>query len=399
MNVNLLSLAQSALGGDFARQASQLVGESQGTTQSALTTLLPAVIGAIAQKGSTPEGASGLMSLINGSNLDTSVIGNIGSLFGGGGTGASDLLKAGTSRLVPALFGDKAGPLVNTLSSMSGMKTSSATNLLALIVPMVLALLKKLVGERGLSASGLSSLLSGQAANLEGTIDSRLTSALGFASPSSFLSGLGGATADAARRAAGAVGSGAAAAGSAAYGAGSAAYSMGSTAAEAARPAFMRWLPWIIGAAILLLLWWMFAGRTTEPTSTVTPAPTATAPASTTAPTASTATPTFAGFPAKVYFATGSATLAADAGSVIAAVADEAKKGNVKLAITGYTDKTGDTAKNEELAKSRAQAVRDALKGAGVAESNLEMRPPMFVEAGAAAASDAEARRVEINRM
>ena len=54
-------------------------------------------------------------------------------------------------------------------------------------------------------------------------------------------------------------------------------------------------------------------------------------------------------------------------------------------------------AKNEELAKSRASAVRDALKAAGVAEANIEMKPPMFVEVGAAG-GDAEARRVEINK-
>jgi hypothetical protein len=41
--------------------------------------------------------------------------------------------------------------------------------------------------------------------------------------------------------------------------------------------------------------------------------------------------------------------------------------------------------------------VRDALKAAGVAEASVEMKPPMFVEIGAGA-SDAEARRVEINK-
>ena len=63
----------------------------------------------------------------------------------------------------------------------------------------------------------------------------------------------------------------------------------------------------------------------------------------------------------------------------------------------GYTDKTGDVAKNEELAKSRASAVRDALQAAGVDAANIEMKPPMFVELGSAG-GDAEARRVEISR-
>jgi outer membrane protein OmpA-like peptidoglycan-associated protein len=103
------------------------------------------------------------------------------------------------------------------------------------------------------------------------------------------------------------------------------------------------------------------------------------------------------GLPAKVYFDVGSATIGADSSKTIGAAADMIKKDGLKVALTGYTDKTGDVAKNEELAKSRASAVRDALKAAGVAEANIEMKAPMFVEVGAGV-SDAEARRVEINR-
>ena len=101
--------------------------------------------------------------------------------------------------------------------------------------------------------------------------------------------------------------------------------------------------------------------------------------------------------PAKVYFDVGAAAVGADGGKTITAVADMIKKDNLKVTLTGYTDKTGDVAKNEELAKNRAAAVRDALKAAGVAEANVEMKPPMFVETGAGA-SDAEARRVEITK-
>lgn len=101
--------------------------------------------------------------------------------------------------------------------------------------------------------------------------------------------------------------------------------------------------------------------------------------------------------PAKVYFDVGSAVVGADASKTIAKVADMIKKENLTVAITGYTDKTGDLAKNEELAKSRAMAVRDALKAVGVAEANMAMKPPLFVAAGAGG-SDTEARRVEINK-
>jgi hypothetical protein len=388
METNLLALVQGAMGSDFAKQAGQFLGESPGATQSAISSLLPAVLGAVAQKGATAEGASGLMSLINNSGVGGGMLDNVAGMLGGGGAGVSDLLRMGSSQLVPSLFGDKAGSLVNALSSSSGIKASSATNLLALVVPMVLGFIKKIIAERGLNAGSLASLLGGQGQFLKGALDRRITNALGFASPAAFLGGLGGAAADTARRTGAAVASGAATASNAAYTAGAAAVDTG-------RSALSRWLPWIIGALILLLLWWLFAGRTSTPPAPATP-PKVAAPAPAPAPMAAAS----AGFPAKIYFESGSTTIGADGSKVVAAAAEEIKKGSMKVTLTGYTDKTGDTAKNEEIAKNRALAVRDALKAAGVAEANIEMKPPMFVETGGggAAVSDAEARRVEINR-
>ncbi len=47
-----------------------------------------------------------------------------------------------------------------------------------------------------------------------------------------------------------------------------------------------------------------------------------------------------------------------------------------KAVVSGFTDATGDPAKNAELAKQRAFAVRDALKAAGVAEDKIELKKP-----------------------
>jgi len=63
--------------------------------------------------------------------------------------------------------------------------------------------------------------------------------------------------------------------------------------------------------------------------------------------------------------------------------------------LTGYTDKTGDAAQNEELAKNRAVAVKDALVAGGLSEASIAMKPPMFVTGSS---NDAEARRVEITK-
>lgn len=94
----------------------------------------------------------------------------------------------------------------------------------------------------------------------------------------------------------------------------------------------------------------------------------------------------------KFYFASGKADLAAGAGEALADVIKGAQAGR-KLVISGFHDATGSAAKNAELAKLRAFAVRDALKAAGVPEQKIELKKP---EQMTASGSDAEARRVEV---
>jgi len=132
-------------------------------------------------------------------------------------------------------------------------------------------------------------------------------------------------------------------------------------ATTATKSGLMRWLPWIIGAAVLLFLWNLLSGRST-PTPAPAPPAAVTAPAPAPAPAAMALS-----LPAKVYFEVGSAAIGADGSNTIGAAADMIKKDGLKVAVTGYTDKTGDVAKNEELAKSRASAVRSVASASSTA--------------------------------
>ena len=94
----------------------------------------------------------------------------------------------------------------------------------------------------------------------------------------------------------------------------------------------------------------------------------------------------------KFYFASAKADLAPGA---LAALGDAiaAAKAGKRLVLSGFHDATGNAAMNAELAKQRAMSVRDALVGAGVAESSLELKKP---EESTGSGNDAEARRVEV---
>lgn len=99
-----------------------------------------------------------------------------------------------------------------------------------------------------------------------------------------------------------------------------------------------------------------------------------------------------------LYFASGSAVLPADAGLVLSGVRDvAAAQTNRNLLISGFHDATGDPAKNAELAKERAKAVRESLASLGVDRARMVMRKPESTTGSTTGGADnAEARRVEV---
>lgn len=97
---------------------------------------------------------------------------------------------------------------------------------------------------------------------------------------------------------------------------------------------------------------------------------------------------------AKVYFAVGSATLNAEDQAVVSKTVEAlAAHAEAIVLLSGFHDESGDPAKNAELAKQRALAVRDALVAGGVAVDRVKLRKP---ESTVGTGSAEEGRRVEI---
>ncbi|QTD44628.1 cytochrome c oxidase subunit II [Ottowia testudinis] len=111
------------------------------------------------------------------------------------------------------------------------------------------------------------------------------------------------------------------------------------------------------------------------------PAPSAAAPAT--------------GMPFQVFFATGQSTIDAQANATLKAAVDYLKAHpEVKVALSGFVDSTGNADANAALAKKRAQAVRDALQAGGITADRIDLRKPEVITA--AQGADREARRVDI---
>ncbi len=101
------------------------------------------------------------------------------------------------------------------------------------------------------------------------------------------------------------------------------------------------------------------------------------------------------GVPSRVHFESGSDAISAAGKRILDGYAQALKaNADAKIELSGFADPTGDTAKNLELAKHRAETVRDALVADGIAAERIALVKPTDVIVGQG--TDADARRVDI---
>jgi OmpA-OmpF porin, OOP family len=365
MASNLLSLLQDELSGDALKRLAAGVGESPSATQSAMRSVVPAVLGGLAERASTTTGASDLLSLVERYGLDGNMFGSLaGALTSGGGTG--ELLRMG-SQLLPAIFGRRQSAVTDWVATTSGVKRSSATSLLTMIVPFIL----NVVGGQartttGLTAEGLANLLTSQVGSLGAAAPAGLASVLGVRS----LGDLGGATAASATRVA--------------------------ESAAAAGPGVLRWLiPLLL--LVALVIGWRTCRRRPEyavsaPALSKPSLPSATdlgAFVRRPLPSGVDLNVPERGVESKLIaylsdaarpidpnlwftldrleFETGSAILRASSQEQLRNIAAVLKAyPQVELKIGGYTDNVGDAAANLKLSQDRASNTRAALISLGV---------------------------------
>lgn len=182
MSINLLDLLKSEVGTQLLGPAANFLGETETTTNKALSGILPSILGSLMDKGSDKTGAGSIMDMIG--NADTSLLDNIGSVFCGSnsGGGLSSLLTGGSGILSMLLGKNKLGSLIDIVSSFSGMKSGSSSTLLKLVAPFIMSALAKKVKSMGLDGLGLSNLLGEQKSFIKDALPEGFSGALGLAS-------------------------------------------------------------------------------------------------------------------------------------------------------------------------------------------------------------------------
>lgn len=179
--MNLIEVAKGLFTNELVNKASTSFGESESGITKALGALVPTVLSSVINKSSTPEGANTVAQMAN-EQYKTGIMDNIGSLLSGGGSGISGLLSG--------LFGNKTDLIGNLISNFAGVKSSTSSSLLSLVAPALLSLIGKHAAGNNLNAGSLASFLGSQKNAVEAALPG------GFSLSSIFGSGASHAAAE-----------------------------------------------------------------------------------------------------------------------------------------------------------------------------------------------------------
>jgi outer membrane protein OmpA-like peptidoglycan-associated protein len=154
------------------------LGEPPQAVQSGLGATTAATLEGLASKAND-SGFLGQVIGMLGGGTGQNLLSSLSSIASGGPTGATaDLVN----KFLPMVFGSQQGQVASAVSQQYGLSSASATGLLKMAVPLVLAYFGKLQSAGTLNVGSLGNLLRAEAPNLRSYLPSGLLSAAGVAS-------------------------------------------------------------------------------------------------------------------------------------------------------------------------------------------------------------------------
>lgn len=164
MSLNIIDLIKGQLGSALVSQAASQLGESEAGISKAVSGLLPVIVGGLANNSDNP---AVLDSVSNASSQ-----GVLGNLLD---TASNNSMVSG---LLSSIFGDKLSGIINTIATYAGISNNSSSSLLNLVTGATVGSVGKYAAENNLDKSGISSLLNDQ----KGVVSTLLPAGLSLAS-------------------------------------------------------------------------------------------------------------------------------------------------------------------------------------------------------------------------
>jgi outer membrane protein OmpA-like peptidoglycan-associated protein len=177
MASDLLDSLYGLLTPEVTRRFAATTGESESKVSRVVGASFPLILGGLAERGSDSGVMRQVMNLVTDRGNDEFALETAGGLQPT--AQRSSLMELG-QRLLALVLGDRQSAVTRMLADKFDVKTSSASSLLGIASPMVLAVLGDRVRHDGLDASGLTRVLAGQRASILSAVPSGLATALGL---------------------------------------------------------------------------------------------------------------------------------------------------------------------------------------------------------------------------
>ncbi len=145
------------LSGDTLRGMSQQLGTDDATTSNAVTAALPVLVGALAKNASSQNGAASLSNALQ--DHDGSILGNLAGSLGG--------LQGMGGGILKHVLGGSSNAVAAGVGQASGLNTSQAGSLMAMLAPIVMGALGQAQRSQGLDAGGLAAMLGAERTQIQ----------------------------------------------------------------------------------------------------------------------------------------------------------------------------------------------------------------------------------------
>lgn len=176
--MDILGLIKDKLTDSVIEKVSNFLGEHPENIGSALNSAVPIVLGGIIRNASNEEETGKVMDVLKDGGHTGEILDDLPNLLGN--FDKTQLLITIGSNIFNHFTGNKGNAIVEKLSTLTGIRKTSASSLVGLAAPLVLGALGKVVDKEGLGVSGLTRLLADQRESVFGALPPAIANQLNF---------------------------------------------------------------------------------------------------------------------------------------------------------------------------------------------------------------------------
>ncbi len=176
--MDILGLIKDKLTDSVIEKVSNFLGEHPENIGSALNSSVPIVLGGIMRNASNDEDTGKVMDVLKDGGHTGEILDDLPNLLSN--FDKTQLLITIGTNIFNHFTGNKSNSIVEKLSTLTGIRKTSASSLVGLAAPLVLGALGKVVSKEGLGVSGLTRLLSDQRESVFGALPPAIANQLNF---------------------------------------------------------------------------------------------------------------------------------------------------------------------------------------------------------------------------